>query len=121
MADKKHGGPERRVHVRVRPAPDYDVSASFSDDGIVWLGLQVLDLSVGGIGVLVSEDLLEKGAGDKLRLRLELPIGSSEILGTIRHISRTGICGVQFDGPGDAEQTRIRTAVGELLERGHVA
>jgi hypothetical protein len=112
------------LHVRVRPAADYDVAVSTSDDGIVWLPLQVVDVSVGGLGLLVSEDLNGKRTGDHLLLRITFADQTGfEITATIRHIGQMGhgVCGVQFHEPAEDAMTRIRTAVAELLERGHVA
>jgi hypothetical protein len=106
----------------VRPAQDYDVTVWFSDDGIVWLSVQVVDLSVGGLGLLVSEDLGHKRAGDRLRLRLALPEQESlEMSGVVRHIGSRGICGVQFHEPTESAMAHVRAAVAELLERGHMA
>jgi hypothetical protein len=121
---ERSAGSERRLHVRVRPAPDYDVLASLSDDGIVWLALQVVDLSVGGLGLLVSEDLATKRVGDALKLRLTFGDAEPfEVAAVIRHIGQReyGMCGMEFQAPADDVASGIRTAVGELLERGHLA
>jgi hypothetical protein len=120
LAQERQNNAERRVHVRVRPSADYDVSATFSEDGIVWLRLQVLDLSVGGLAVLIADDLAHKRRGDRLKLQLSLPLGVSNVSGTIRHLGR-GVCGIEFDPLADADMNLVRTAVAELLERGFLA
>lgn len=114
-------GSERRLHVRVRPTADYDVTVRTTADGIVWFPLQVVDVSVGGLGLLMAEELAGRELGDSLKLRIEFPGGTvADVTAVIRHRAR-GICGVAFAPLPLDVQTRVQEAVAQLLERGSVA
>jgi hypothetical protein len=116
----KPQGSERRRHVRVRPAPDFDVSMAFSDDGIVWIALQTVDISLGGVGVLTTDDLSGKRSGDPLSLRAHLGDRDLTLRGTIRHVGAS-VCGIEFDTLDGEQAALLRAAVAELMERGSLA
>jgi c-di-GMP-binding flagellar brake protein YcgR len=114
---------ERRAHVRVRPAVDYDVRVELRD-GVVGVGLAVIDISVGGMGLVVDELFQDKRSGDMLRLQITLPGAPTfQTQAEIRYSSRTvgGKCGVSLSHLSVDEQHRLSRAVAELLERGHSA
>lgn len=114
-------GSERRLHVRVRPTADYDVTVSMTTDGIVWFPLQVVDVSAGGLGLLMADELSGRKPGDSLKLRIEFPGGSvANVTAVVRHTAR-GTCGVAFDSLPFDVQSRVHEAVAQLLERGVVA
>src|SRR5512145_2802699 len=53
---KEHEGPERRQHVRVRPLAEYEVRADLLA-GPISERLQVVDVSVGGLKLLLTPGL----------------------------------------------------------------
>ena len=114
---------ERRAHVRVRPAADYDVRVELRE-GMFAVRLSVADLSVGGLGLVVDEMFANKVHGDVLVLQVSLPEGPSfTTKAEVRYTSRVvgGKCGVCWVGLQGDEQARVSRAVAELLERGHSA
>ncbi|OQX68930.1 MAG: hypothetical protein B6A08_08060 [Sorangiineae bacterium NIC37A_2] len=114
---------ERRAHVRVRPAADYDVRVELRE-GMFSVRLSVTDLSVGGMGLVVDEMFADKKSGAILTFSIALPEGEPfEAKGEVRYTSQVvgGKCGVAWVGLADEEQARISRAVAELLERGHSA
>jgi c-di-GMP-binding flagellar brake protein YcgR len=111
---------ERRRDVRVRPAADYEVTVEFQV-GVVTMSLQVVDISLGGMGVLVSHALGELGVGDELALRMSVRGGDSfEVKAVIRHTGPPGfgVCGAQFQDLSNTARAAIRRCVSDLLERG---
>ena len=109
---------ERRLHVRVRPTADYDVEVLVLD-GIVAEKVGVVDIGVGGLGLLldtVPKKFVESG---RMRLRITLPGHSTfEVDALVRHVSpRWGVCGVQLDADQESATKALRTVVSELLER----
>jgi c-di-GMP-binding flagellar brake protein YcgR len=111
---------DRRRHVRVRLAADYDVCVEIVE-GAVFSRVQVVDLSLGGVGILIEPpvDAYELGAA------LELRIGTPEadpvrVSAVVRHRAR-GVCGAEFQRLGEPAVAALRRAVAELLERGNQA
>ena len=45
---------ERRQNVRVHPAADYDIIVEYVS-GLVSVRLQVIDIAIGGMGLVVDE------------------------------------------------------------------
>jgi c-di-GMP-binding flagellar brake protein YcgR len=114
---------ERRAHVRVRPAVDYDVRVELRE-GVLHVALAVIDISVGGMGLVVDELFQDKRSGERIRIQITLPGSASfETQAEIRYSARTvgGKCGVALSSLTDEEQHRVSRAVAELLERGHSA
>jgi len=114
---------ERRAHVRVRPAHDYDVRVELRE-GMVGVALQVIDISVGGMGLVVDEFFQQKKSGETLTVQITLPGSPSfQTTAEIRYSSRSagGKCGVSLNVLTADQQTRLSRAVAELLERGHSA
>jgi c-di-GMP-binding flagellar brake protein YcgR len=111
---------DRRRHVRVRLAGDYDVRVEVVD-GAVFSRIQVVDLSLGGVGMLIEPPV----DGYKLNAALELRISTPEaepvrVPALVRHNAR-GVCGVEFQGLSEAALSALRRAVSELLERGNLS
>lgn len=106
--------------MRVRPAADYDVRVE-AVDGAVFSRVEVVDMSLGGLGILIEPpvDTFELGAG------VELRIGTPEaepvrVQAIVRHRAR-GVCGVEFQNLAEPAVNALRRAVSELLERGNQA
>jgi c-di-GMP-binding flagellar brake protein YcgR len=114
---------ERRQNVRVRPTPDYDIKIEY-EEGLVKVRLSILDLAVGGIGILVDELFLGVALGTSLRVVVTLPdFETFETEATLRHSTGRagGRCGFHFASLTHDQQKAWSRAVSELLERGHSA
>lgn len=112
---------ERRQNVRVRPAPDYEVKIDYSD-GLVKVQCSVMDVAVGGVGLVVDELFSHLKAGDEIALGVTLPGHERfETSASLRYTQGKagGRCGVHFNNLSDSQQTALSRAVSELLERGH--
>lgn len=85
--------------------------------------LQVVDLSVGGLKLLITEGLNGYKSGDLVLFRLESPRSDVvELEGEIRYIARAlGVCGIQFRNPTEAGQRALQKVVADLMERGSLA
>lgn len=106
--------------MRVRPAADYDVRVEVVE-GAVFSRVEVVDMSLGGLGILIEPpvDGYQLGAG------LELRVGTPEaepvrVQALVRHRAR-GVCGVEFQNLNEPALNALRRAVSELLERGNQA
>ena len=120
MPTKEETNWDRRRHVRVRLAGDYDVRVEVVD-GAVFSRIQVVDLSLGGVGMLIEPPV----DGYKLNAALELRISTPEaepvrVSALVRHNAR-GVCGCEFQGLSEVALLALRRAVSELLERGNLA
>lgn len=114
---------ERRQNVRVRPASDYDVKVDF-EDGLVKVQLSIIDVAVGGVGLVVDDLFSKSPIGSQLRLSVSLPgYLRFETMGSLRHSTGSvgGRCGIHFSALTDEQQTALSKVVSELLERGHSA
>lgn len=114
---------ERRKNVRVRPAADYDITISY-EDGLVKVRLQIMDVAVGGVGLVVDDLFAEMKTGATLRLGVTLPdFPPFETSASLRYSQGKagGRCGVHFNNLTEDQQTAMSRAVAELLERGHSA
>lgn len=118
--DTKDANWDRRRHVRVRPAADYDVRVEVVD-GAVFSRVQIVDLSLGGVGMLMEPPVDRCQVNAVLELRIATPeaepVRASAI---VRHRAR-GVCGAEFQGLSEAALAALHRAVGELLERGNLA
>ena len=85
--------------------------------------LEVVDLSVGGVKLLLTAGLDGYAAGAVLHLRFETPRSEPvELDAELRYRSQAyGICGLQFKDPSEEAQRAIRMAVADLMERGSLA
>lgn len=111
---------DRRRHVRVRPAADYDVVVEVCE-GAVFTRCQVVDLSLGGVGLLIEPPVDAYGAGAAFELRVTTPEAESvRVNALVKHCAR-GVCGAEFVEPKEEASIALRRAVSELLERGHQA
>lgn len=121
MRPKEETSWDRRRHVRVRPAVDYDVIVELVD-GAVFSRVQVVDLSVGGLGILIEPQMDAYELGAPLELRIGTPEAAEpvRVSAVVRHRAR-GVCGVEFQSVNDAAVAALRRAVSELLERGNQA
>jgi hypothetical protein len=114
---------ERRQNVRVHPAADYDIVVEFVS-GLVSVRLQVVDIAIGGIGLLADELFVGAAVGSPLPLRLTFPgFPKFETAAEVRHCSRAagGKCGVALSALSDEQRSILQHAVGELQERGYSA
>lgn len=114
---------ERRQNVRVRPAADYDVRVELVD-GMVTVQLSVVDIAIGGMGLLIDQLFADREVGTELRLRIAFPgFPAFETIGDLRHTEKRvgGKCGVQLARLTRDETTALRRSVAELQERGHSA
>ena len=99
---------------------DYDVSAEVCE-GAVFTRAQIVDLSLGGVGLLMEPPVDAFEVGQTLELRLNTPEAEPvRVLIVVRHQAR-GVCGAQLEQPGAAAAAALQRAVSELLERGHQA
>jgi c-di-GMP-binding flagellar brake protein YcgR len=121
MTVPHHSKPvERRRDVRVRPAADYEVKVELEVRGLP-TPLQVVDISLGGMGMLVSHMLGELAVGDELALKMSVHGGEPfDVKAVIRHTGPPGfgVCGAQFQELSDGARAAIRRCVSDLLERG---
>lgn len=111
---------DRRRHVRVRPAADYDVIVEVSE-GPVFTRCQVVDLSLGGIGLLMEPPVDSFEPGTSFELRVTTPEAAPlRVTALVKHRAR-GVCGAEFRESSDEFSAALRRAVSELLERGNQA
>lgn len=112
---------ERRQNVRVRPAPGVPITVLATLQG-ERQPLQVLDVSVGGIGLLRGTALAEVKVGEELKLELSLGKAPFEISVSVRHCGpfEHSACGVQFLEMSEENTTAIRRYVADMLERGMI-
>jgi hypothetical protein len=111
---------ERRQNVRVRPTGEYDIGIDFGT-GVVKVRLSVVNAAVGGVALVLTEQLVGMGVGSSIRLGVTLPgMARFETVGTIRYTQgrEGGRCGVHFDKLTEEQQNALSRAVSELLERG---
>jgi c-di-GMP-binding flagellar brake protein YcgR len=118
---KEEANWDRRRHVRVRPAADYDVRVE-AVDGAVFSRVEVVDMSLGGLGILIEPpvDTFQLGAGIELRIGTPEAAEPVRAQAIVRHRAR-GVCGVEFQNLSEAAVNALRRAVSELLERGNQA
>lgn len=108
---------ERRRHVRLKPTPDLPVRVALAGDGLLREGLDVIDLSVGGLA-LSSPALASTKPGDRLRLHLTLGTSAEHAIEVVtRWTSRDGI-GVELVEPSAQMAHELQRYIAELLERG---
>jgi hypothetical protein len=111
---------DRRRHVRVRPAADYDVRVEVVE-GALFLRVQVVDVSLGGLGILIEPPVDAYQLGGALELRLTTPEAEPlRVKAIVRHRAR-GVCGVEFQELSEPALAALRRGVAELLERGNHA
>jgi len=111
---------ERRQNVRVRPTGDYDIGIELGT-GVVKRRLSVVNVAVGGVALVLEEQLLELPVGAAVRLGVALPgVPRFETVGAIRYTQGRvgGRCGIHFDKLTEEQQNALSRAVSELLERG---
>ena len=120
MPPKEESSWDRRRHVRVRPAADYDVGVEVIE-GAVYSRVQVVDLSLGGVGILIEPPVDQYALGASLELRVATPEAEPvRVTAVVRHRAR-GVCGAEFQGLNEPALAALRRAVAELLERGNQA
>ena len=111
---------DRRKHVRVRPAVDYDIGVELCE-GAIFSRVNVVDLSLGGVGILAEPPMNRYATGAQLELRVSPPEAAPfRVTGVVRHTAR-GVCGVEFQNVDAAAVALLRKSVAELLERGNLA
>lgn len=106
--------------MRVRPAVDYDVLVEVVE-GAVFSRIEVVDLSLGGLGILIEPPVDGYELGAPLELRIGTPVAEPvRVKAVVRHRAR-GVCGVEFQGVEEPALGVLRRVVSELLERGNQA
>jgi hypothetical protein len=111
---------DRRRHVRVRPTADYDVRVEVVE-GALFLRVQVVDVSLGGLGILLEPLVDAYQLGAAVELRLGMPGAEPlRVKAIVRHRAR-GVCGMEFQELGEPALAALRRVVAELLERGNQA
>ena len=111
---------ERRQHVRVRPAADYDLGVELEPQGR-FKRMVVVDVGVGGLGLYLNESLVEVKVGQTLALIVTFPReGALPFRMQVRHITggERGVCGMQIMEASDEGLAAFRRYVGEMLDRG---
>ena len=108
--------------MRVRPTAEYEVRANLLA-GPISERLEVVDLSIGGVKLLVTAGLDGYSSGAIVRLKFETPRSEPvELDAELRYLSQAyGICGLQFRDPSEEARRAIRMAVADLMERGSLA
>jgi c-di-GMP-binding flagellar brake protein YcgR len=111
---------DRRRHVRVRPLADYDVQVEVVD-GAVFSRVQVVDVSLGGVGILSEPPVDSYQLGAAVDLRMSTPEAEPmRVKAFVRHQAR-GVCGMEFQDLGEAAVAALHRVVSELFERGNQA
>lgn len=104
----------------MRPASDYDVRVELVE-GAVFSRVEVVDLSLGGFGILIEPPIDTCQIDAELELRVSTPEAESvRLKAVVRHRAR-GVCGMEFQNLDEAALSALRRAVAELLERGNQA
>jgi len=120
VSSKQESNWDRRRHVRVRPAGDYDIRIEIVE-GAVFSRVQVVDLGIGGVGMLLEPPVDGYAPNAALELRISTPEAEPvRVSALVRHCAR-GVCGAEFEGLSEAALAALRRAVSELLERGSQA
>jgi hypothetical protein len=111
---------ERRRHVRVRPAADYDIGVELCE-GAVFSRVSVVDVSLGGLGLLVEPPVDQYKTGASMDLRVSPPeVAPFRVTAVVRHAG-VSVCGIEFQNLEAPALAAMRRAVAELLERGQLA
>jgi len=111
---------ERRQNVRVRPTGDYDIGSE-RGTGVVKTRVSVVNAAVGGVALVLAEQMVDLVVGGSVRLGVTLPgVPRFETVGAVRYTQGRagGRCGIHFDKLTEEQQNALSRAVSELLERG---
>ena len=104
----------------MRPAADYDVVIEVVE-GAVFSRVEVVDLSLGGLGILIEPPIDTYQLGATLQLRVRTPEAERvRAQAVVRHRAR-GVCGMEFQNLDEVALSALRRVVAELLERGNQA
>ena len=104
----------------MRPAADYDVRVEVVE-GAVFSRVEVVDLSLGGLGILIEPPMDVCQLGAPLDLRVSTPEAQPvRVKAVVRHRAR-GVCGVEFQQLDEPALAALHRVVAELLERGNHA
>ncbi len=104
----------------MRPAADYDVQVEVVE-GAVFSRVEVVDMSLGGLGILAEPPVDTRQLGAELELRVGTPEAEPvRVTAVVRHRAR-GVCGVEFQNVVEPALSALRRVVSELLERGNQA
>ncbi len=109
---------ERRKHVRVHPIPELPGEVSLTPE-VPGLTVQLLDISLGGLGLWVQRGDAGVVVGDQLALTLRLGRATVEVPAVVRHLSADGHTqGLEFIEPSAEAHQAINRYVTELCMRG---
>ncbi len=110
--------PERRRDVRVRPSHDLPAHGALTGSGIVHESLSILDISVGGMALVLEPSLARLEPGEHVKVQLSLgTFGELSVEIQVRWKAK-GTAGVQFVTPDPKVSMVLGKYVAELLERG---
>ena len=112
---------ERRKNVRVRPSADYDIGLALLRPPVN-IARSVLDVAVGGVGVVVDEVFAGAEIGSRLKISVTLPEQEPFVTqANVRYCAPAsgGRSGLHFDQLTAEQQAAFSRAVSELLERGY--
>ena len=117
-------GREKRKHPRVLPLETSPIEVQIMGAGFLEVLLAV-DISLGGMAVVVPHGFSEEELSEVVELIVTLP-GSKpfKTRGSIRHISRgtdSGRFGVQFEDLSESQRAHISWYVEKLLMQGRGA
>jgi hypothetical protein len=90
--------------------------------GLVKERLQIVDVAVGGVGLVIADAILGFSTGSEIPLGVTLPgVARFLTVGTVRYTQARsgGRCGVHLNHLTEGQQTALSRAVSELLERGY--
>ena len=92
------------------------------DDGITYV-LQVVDVGVGGVGLLLDHPIDKRSVAESIKLTLTLPNEMRfEATARIQHRSETtSVCGVELTSLDPAQSAALSRYVGDLLVRGQAS
>ena len=91
-------------------------------DGMISQSLQVMDVSLGGLALIVDDALMTRNVGDVMPIHWKTTGGGAvELPAVIRHKAATegGICGVEFEDLSDSALNVLERYVTEMFERGN--
>ncbi len=110
--------PDRRRDVRVRPSHELPAHGALAGSGIVHESLSIIDISVGGMALVLEPTFAELPVGGTMRVQLSLgEFGDFPVDVEIRWKAKA-TAGVQFVAPDPKVSGAIGKYVAELLERG---
>jgi hypothetical protein len=106
----------------VRPAPDYELQVA-KVDGAIRTPLLVVDISLGGVGLLLDDVTDKLKVGDVVALHISPPVGNAFACeASVRHLSKvSAVVGIHLLNLSKDDSNTLERVVSELLTRGNMA